>query len=291
MGAAGRSLKTIGRGLRTGGAGKMETNDTRMIALGSRLLGVPEVLTLGVRPNFYDYSPGDRERILTAKRILYPTLNYAQFLSTMGKQIFPGLETYLYADEKIKQTTLFYLLGVPHPRTRVYYRRHHGDILRDFSFPFVGKLPRRSSRGNGVFRIDGPEALSEYLARTPVAYIQEFLPHERDLRVILIRYRPVLAYWRIRRGPDFRTNLHQGGRVCFDSVPGDAVRLAVDTARKCRFDDVGMDLLHSKGKWYVIEANMKYGRQALRMKGLDLKEILRRKLIAGELFGPDEIRS
>jgi hypothetical protein len=33
----------------------------------------------------------------------------------MGKNIFPNLETYLYADEKIKQTTLFYMLAFPIP--------------------------------------------------------------------------------------------------------------------------------------------------------------------------------
>ncbi|MBL0712422.1 MAG: hypothetical protein JJV98_01865, partial [Desulfosarcina sp.] len=71
-------------------------------AIGSRLLGVPEVWTLGVKPNFPDYTPEEREFIRKSHIILYPTRNYAQFLTTMGKKIFPSLETYLYADEKIK---------------------------------------------------------------------------------------------------------------------------------------------------------------------------------------------
>jgi len=33
----------------------------------------------------------------------------------------------------------------------------------------------------------------------------------------------------------------------------------------------------------VIEANMEYGRKGLRMKGMNLKQILREKLLAGEL--------
>ena len=115
----------------------MVTDNTRFIALGSRLQGVPEVKTLGLKPNFKDYTPQERGLILNSKRILFPTLNYAQFLTTMGKEIFPSLETYLYADEKIKQTTLFYMLGIPHPRTRTYYHLHHKDILRDFDFPFI----------------------------------------------------------------------------------------------------------------------------------------------------------
>ena len=175
-------------------------NDNRkFIALGSRLRGVPEVLTLGVKPNYLDYTPLERELITSAEIVLFPTRNYAQFFSTMGRKIFPSLETYLYSDEKIKQTTLFYMLGIPHPLTRVYYHLHHQDILKDFAFPFIGKLARRSARGRGVFLIHNKEALEEYLRLTNIAYIQEFLHHDRDLRVVLINYQPVLAYWRIRR--------------------------------------------------------------------------------------------
>jgi ribosomal protein S6--L-glutamate ligase len=242
-------------------AGKKE----RFIAFGSRLHKVPEVLTVGVKPNFLDYSTFERKLILDAEVILYPTLNYAQFFTTMGKRIFPSLETYLYADEKIKQTTLFLMLEIPHPRTKIYYHLHHKDILREFHFPFIGKLARRSARGRGVF-------------------IQEYLPHDRDLRVLLINYQPVLAYWRISKPGDFRTNLSQGGTISFDDISSEGLRLAQESSRKCRFNDVGMDLIFSEGKWYVIEANMKYGRQGLMMKGLNLKEILRQKLLSGVLL-------
>jgi ribosomal protein S6--L-glutamate ligase len=138
---------------------------------------VPEVLTLGVKPNFADYTDEEKKLILNAAMILYPTANYAQFFTTLGKPFFPSLETCLYADEKIKQTTLFSMLGIPHPRTRVYYRLHHQDILRDFSFPFVAKLPRASSRGRGVYKIEDSEQLNAYLRLTSIAYIQEYLPH------------------------------------------------------------------------------------------------------------------
>jgi ribosomal protein S6--L-glutamate ligase len=261
----------------------MTEENTPFIALGSRLKGVPEVFTLGVKPNFLDYSVKERELISSAEIILYPTLNYAQFFTTMEKKIFPSLETYLYADEKIKQTNLFHMLGIPHPRTRVYYHLHHKDIIEEFSFPFVAKLARRSARGRGVFKIHHAVELKNYLDLTRVAYIQEFLPHDRDLRVVLIKYRPVLAYWRIRRPDNFRTNLSQGGKISFDDIPREGIRLAQDCARKCKFDDVGLDLINCRGKWYVIEANMKYGRKGLLMKGLELKKIIRQKLVSGEI--------
>ena len=262
----------------------MAGENTPFIALGSRLKGVPEVLTLGAKPNYFDYSVQERNLILGAEIILYPTLNYAQFLTTMEKKIFPSLETYLYADEKIKQTTLFHMLEIPHPRTRVYYHLHHNDIIKEFSFPFVAKLARRSAQGRGVFKIHNSEELKSYLRLTSIAYIQEYLPHDRDLRVVLIKYHPVLAYWRIRSPDNFRTNLSQGGKISFDDIPIEGVRLAQNSARKCKFDDVGLDLINSRGTWSVIEANMKYGRKGLKMKGLDLKEIMRQKLLSGEIF-------
>jgi ribosomal protein S6--L-glutamate ligase len=256
----------------------------RFIALGSRLRGVPEVLTLGVRPNFLDYTSMEQEQILGAEVVLYPSRNYAQFLATMGKRIFPSLETHLYADEKIKQTTLFYMLRIPHPRTRFYFRLHHQEILKDFYFPLIGKQPRASARGRGVFKITGREELDEYLRKNPVAYIQEFLPHERDLRVVLVNYRPILAYWRETATGDFRANLSRGGTIRFEDIPREGVELACAVARRCKMDDVGLDLIHSSGQWYVIEANMKYGRVGLRMKRIDFKAVLREQLLSGELL-------
>ncbi len=253
------------------------------IALGSRLKGVKEVLTLGVKPNFLDYTPEERSLILNARLILFPTYNYAQFFTTLGKRIFPSLETYLYADEKIKQSTLFYMLGIPHPRTRIYYRRHHKDILKDFSFPFIAKIPRGSSQGRGVFKINNEKELKDYLALTDVAYIQEYIPHEKDLRVVLINYDPVIAYWRIKKRGEFRTNLAQGGKISFKDIPEEAIELAKKWAKKCKFNDVGIDLIHTNSGWKILEANMKYGRKGLIIKGLNLKEIFRKKLLSGEI--------
>jgi ribosomal protein S6--L-glutamate ligase len=261
-------------------------NRELFVALGSRLKGVPEVLTLGVKPNFTDYSEEEKRLIFRASMVLYPTTNYAQFFTTLGKPFFPSLETCLYSDEKIKQTNLFSMLGVPHPRTKIYYHLHHRRILNDFAFPFIAKMPRASSGGRGVYKIENSDQLQAYLRSTPVAYIQEYFPHDCDLRVILVNYEPILSYWRRRAAADFRTNLHQGGSVQFLEVPDDALSMARDAARRCRFNDVGLDLIPYGGSWYVIEANMAYGREGLRLKGMSLKQILREKLLSGELMPP-----
>ena len=261
----------------------MRESSFPFIALGSRLKGIKEVLTLGVKPNFLDYTEEERALILNAKIVLFPTLNYAQFLTTLGKRIFPSLETYLYADEKIKQTTLFYMLNIPHPKTRIYFRRHHKDILKDFSFPFIAKIPRGSSQGRGVFKINNEKDLERYLKLTNVAYIQEYIPHERDLRVILINYEPVLAYWRVKKKGEYRTNVAQGGRIVFENVPDEAIQLARKWAKMCKFNDVGLDMIRTDESWKLLEANMKYGRKGLKMKGIDIKQVFREKLLSGEI--------
>ena len=44
-----------------------------------------------------------------------------------------------------------------------------------------------------------------------------------------------------------------------------------------------MDLIRFDDRWYVIEANMKYGRKGLKMKDLDIKQVIRSKLLSGDL--------
>ena len=102
--------------------------------------------------------------------------------------------------------------------------------------------------------------------------------------MVLINYEPVLAYWRIRSQQDFRTNLYQGGKIDFSNIPRKAIGMAGEFARMCNFNDVGLDLLEHAGIWYLIEANMQYGREGFKRKNMVLKDIIREKLVAGTLF-------
>ena len=172
--------------------------------------------------------------------------------------------------DKIKQSALFELLNIPHPRTRVYYgKRQKKAIIDHFEFPFIGKIPRGSALGRGVYLIRNASELGDYLTLTDVAYIQEYLPVNRDIRVVVIGQRVVHAYWRIAAQNEFRCNLALGGRICLDAVPQEAMDLALRTARSCRWDDVGIDICQHAGRYYVFEANMKYGKEGFRHAGLD----------------------
>ncbi len=254
-----------------------------LVAIGARLRRCSRIDTLGFRPNFLDYTPDQRQKILSAPRILYPTAFYAGLFNAMGKPTFPSFHTYTFAMDKIRQTAMFQMQGIPHPRTRFFYGpRQKQAIPSCFSFPFIAKIPRGSARGNGVFLIRNPADLAVYLARKDPAYIQEYLPLDRDIRVIIIGKSVALAYWRVALTGRFKTNVSQGGEICFDPVPPAALELALSTAEKCGWDDVGIDIVESRGRFMVLEGNMKYGTKGFQKAGIDYRQLLCDKILNGE---------
>lgn len=254
------------------------------IALESRLRQCENVVTIGVRTNLSDYEDWQVKLIREADVIYYPTLFYADIFDTMGKRTFPNYHTYKYVQDKIKQTALFNLLKIPHPRTRIFYGNHQkSKIVNHFQFPFIGKIPRGSALGRGIYFISNDADLADYNQMSRTAYIQEFLEFDRDLRVVLIGGRIVHAYWRIARPGEFRTNVSQGGTISFDNIPEDGLALAQNTARLCQLDDVGLDICFARGQYWVLEANMKYGKEGFRQAGIDYYKLMDQMIENGEI--------
>ena len=260
------------------------SRNKHVIALEARLKKCSNVQTLGVHPNFCDYTPEEADLIRHAEKIYYPTLFYADLLDTMGKKTFPSYHTYKCAQDKIKQTALFHLLQVPHPRTRVFHgKRQKERILAHFTFPFVGKIPRGSARGRGVFLIRNRADLESYCARPEPAYIQEFLQSDRDVRAIVIGEKVVHAYWWVAPTGEFRCNVSVGGTICLDPVPQKILDLALYTAKACCWNDVGIDICEHNGKYYVLEANVKYGKEGFRTFGIDYYQLMEELINNGEI--------
>lgn len=246
-----------------------------VIALEGRLKDCHNVITLGVRPNFSDYSPDEAALIREAQKIYYPTAFYADLFNSAGKKTFPSYHTYKCVQDKIKQTALFELLGILHPKTRVFYgKRQREKILNYFSYPFIGKIPRGSAMGRGVFLIRNEVELFNYSCLTSIAYIQEYLPIDRDIRIVVIGDRAVHGYWRIAHEGEFRCNVAHGATISLEDIPPEAIDFAVNIARKCGWDDVGIDVCLHDGRFYVLEANMKYGKEGFRKAGIDYIKLM-----------------
>jgi ribosomal protein S6--L-glutamate ligase len=256
----------------------------KVIALEARLRKCENVITLGVLPNFSSYPSHDAKLIKDAHKIYYPSTFYADIFNSMGKMTFPSYDTYKCVQDKIKQTALFNLLDIPHPKTHVFYgNRQKKTILDYFKFPFIGKIPKGSAMGRGVYLITNKNDLSTYCNIAKPAYIQEYIPTDRDTRVVIIGDRVVHAYWRIACVGEFRSNIALGGRVSLEPVPKQILDLAIRTASSCGWDDVGIDIISHNDKLYVIEANMKYGKEGFRAAGIDYIKLMESMIENGEI--------
>lgn len=254
----------------------------RPIALESRLSHCESVLTLGVKPNLEDYSSEAMALIRNSKKIYYPSSFHVELFHATGKETFPSPHNYRFAQDKIKQTAIFKLLDIPHPRTRVYYgKRQKASIFNRFHFPFIAKIPRGSAMGRGVFLIQNQTDLDRYLSLDTPAYIQEYLPLDRDIRVVVIGREVAHAYWRIAAESEFRSNVATGASISLEAVPRKARALALHTAKACRWNDVGIDICCHNGNFFVLEANMKYGKEGFRAAGMNYADMMAHKITTG----------
>lgn len=248
----------------------------KKVAIGRQLIHCKDVITLGVKRNLHDYNKSDLELIYNADKIYFPSFFLYKPLNEMGKKTFPNSNYYKFFSDKAKQTMLFDILGIPHPKTRIYSGQEEKKlILREWSFPFIAKIPRRISHGLGVYLIKNEDDLKAYTNKTDDAYIQEYLSIDRDLRVVLINNRVIISYWRIMPEGEYRSNVLRGGRISFDGIPQKALAFAGTVTELCDFDNAGLDICEHMGEYYVFEANMGYGIEGFRKAGLDYKEILK----------------
>lgn len=230
------------------------------VAIGEQLRQCPEVITLGVRPQLGDYTREERGLLLAADTIFYPTVRFVDVFAGVGKQTFPSVNCYRFLGDKLKQTALFRLLKVPHPRTRVYYGDKQKErIAADFPFPLVGKRAFRSSRGRHVFLIRYPSELTWYNNNFNPAYIQEYLAGDRELRVVVLNHRVVWGSWRVSPPGDFRCTVPLGPHLPEEAVPTEALSLAKQIARSGKFSDVAVDMLFDGSRFWVLELNFRYG--------------------------------
>jgi ribosomal protein S6--L-glutamate ligase len=127
------------------------------VALGNRLKGLPQVITLGVKPNFLDYTPEERDLIFGAKIVLYPTDNYAQFFMTLGKAIFRALKHASIRMTRSSRQPFLMFWGSLIPRQ--FYSSAPWGCLERLGFPSSPRKPRASAQGRGVFKIENREQL------------------------------------------------------------------------------------------------------------------------------------
>lgn len=202
--------------------------------------------------------------IQEAECLLFPS--YWQINSLvygLKKRIFPSVATYQLGHNKIEFTRAMQMIFpsfVPYTEIRANTETEAQAILETFPYPFVAKHPD-SARGHGVFLIQNKEAFVRYRSEAAVLYIQEWLPIERDLRVVWIGDEVVCAYW--RESPGFLNNVSQGGVVANHDIPKEALALVRNVARTFGINHAGFDVAVIDGHPYLFEYNRLFGNQGL----------------------------
>ncbi|HDM25632.1 MAG TPA: hypothetical protein ENG24_03445, partial [Thermoplasmatales archaeon] len=147
------------------------------------------------------------------------------FCRTYCPHVFPNYDYRFPGEGKIGDTLLWQTLKLPHPKTEIYpdvntfFTLHSGFKKLPFSYPFILK-GNRGGEGEMVFFIENEKQLKNVLdlirgfeinQNWHGFILQEFIPHDRSLRVVIIG-RKRFYYWRIQK-QNWKVSVAHGAEI------------------------------------------------------------------------------
>lgn len=242
-----------------------------------RTLGLPDTTVLKPDDIFRQ-----KDLLRQADWVLFP--EYWQLnalLYGLNCRVFPSEASYRIGHDKVEMTRAFQVVAPEHtPWTLIEANTPDAQdrLWQIMPQPFVAKLPK-ASMGDGVWLIETRQDWRLYCDRTPVLYVQEYLPIDRDVRVVVIGDQVVTAYWRTQSDRGFYNNVAQGGCIDHSPVPAVVSELALRLARELGVDHAGFDIALVGSHPYVLEFNRLFGNQGL-AQGSAIKDAILDYLIS-----------
>ena len=136
-------------------------------------------------------------------------------------------------------------------------------------FPLVLKTDQGSG-GTGVMLVDSTNSLISVVQTLQKVdpkinlLLQEKIPYEKDLRVIVLGDEVVAAMRRQSKDGDFRSNFSLDGEVSVENIDDQTKKLAIDSASATDGIFVGVDILQtSDGEEYTLEVNASPGTEGI----------------------------
>lgn len=203
-------------------------------------------------------------------------------------RIFPSIASYHLGHDKVEMTRAFQAVCPQNiPQTVVEAGTPEGirAIEEKFAFPFVAKEVR-SSEGKGVYLIENEADWRRYCEGREVLYAQEYLPIDRDLRVVVIGDRIEGCYWRMQSPDGFHNNVAAGGRLDFSSAPAAALELVEQVIRTLGIDHAGFDIAMVGGQPYILEFNRLFGNHGLAQQDIRPADLIYQYLLQKHSTGP-----
>jgi RimK family alpha-L-glutamate ligase len=160
--------------------------------------------------------------------------------------------------DKFLASALLARAGVPTPRTIACERPEDAlEAVEELGGDVIVK-PLFGSMGAGMTRVNDPDVaycvFHALALERAVYYLQEALPHGRDLRAFVVGGRVLAAIERI--GSGWRANLARGARARPTELSSEQERVCLEAADALGVDYAGVDLLKdADGRDYVLELN------------------------------------
>ncbi|WGL15862.1 hypothetical protein PVT68_13915 [Microbulbifer bruguierae] len=218
-----------------------------------------------------------KAEIAEAEWVLFPEYWQLNALTYgLKARVFPSEPSYRLGHNKIEMTRAFELVApanTPSTHIRANTPENADDLWQAMDHPFVAKLPK-AARGCGVWLIENQEDWRSYLEKTDVLYVQEWLPIDRDIRIVIVGDQVVTAYWRLQAAQGFYNNVSKGGLVDHSPVPQAAIDLALHLARTLNINHAGWDIAMVGEHPYVIEFNRLFGNQGIEGGAVKLRDAI-----------------
>lgn len=226
-----------------------------------RTLGFPDTLNLKA-----DHLFRHKQEIAAAEWVLFPPYwQLNSLLYGLNTRVFPSEASYRLGHNKVEMTRAFELVApahTPHTLIAANTPENAQRLWAEMHLPFVAKQPK-AAMGEGVWLIENAADWRAYLGKTDTLYAQEYLPIDRDIRVVIVGESVVAAYWRKRAPRGFYNNLAKGGKPDYSPVPEQAIELALHLARSLNINHAGFDIAMVGAHPYVLEFNRLFGNQGI----------------------------
>jgi glutathione synthase/RimK-type ligase-like ATP-grasp enzyme len=200
-------------------------------------------------------------------RVDHGTYRLSRRAASEGLVVIDDPVSILRCTNKVFQAELFRRHGVPHPPTFVTDEADPEPVADAVGLPCVLKRPD-SAFSQGVTRVSSMDALraqlAELLRDSELVVAQGFVPSSFDWRIGVLggaplfacRYHMARGHWQIvATGRSGRRRYGTVEAVALDSVPDEAVDVALRAAAPIGDGLYGVDVKDVEGRFLVMEVN------------------------------------
>ena len=168
-------------------------------------------------------------------------------------RFIPSLDAQFSNKSKENVTRFAWKYKLPIPKTHIFYDRKKGyEFLKKTKYPKIVKRSYGPSNYGGYFvhKVDSKKEAIKLFDKKKYhpMYIQDFVPMEADIRVMLIGHKPVCAFWRRPPKGGWLTNTSQGGSMDYQDVPKSVLDLAVKASKAANAEYWACDVAYGKDK-------------------------------------------